>query len=905
MANETCSASPWAVEAREVITEFQSDSHEGLTDSEAAIRLARYGQNRLPADGGHSAIFLFLMQFADWMVGLLAAAGIISALVGDISDTILIALIVLGNAVIGFAQEWKAEKAVDALKKLSEPQVEVVRDGKVRTVPAADLVPGDIIRLRAGSAIPADSRIIRAVEAEADESPLTGESLAVEKNETVLLAKTSLPDRTCMLYCGTALTRGHATAVVTTTGTHTELGKIARMISSAQSGPTPLQQRLSRLSRQLALIVLGICVAIFVAGVVREPMSQWNAKLASDMLLTAVSLAVAAIPEGLPAIVTVALALGSQRMAKRNAIVRRLSAVETLGSVDVICSDKTGTLTQNRMSVVGIIAADNGIATADSDNNETSICGLLTAAALCNDARMGYEGRAAGTATEAALLTAAHEHGVNVDQIQSRWEKLHELPFSSDRKRMSSLHAAGSGGHIVLVKGAAERVLERATAHGQLNAATLELNTSPAHFDRTHWAAHAAEMAAKGQRVLGVAARTWHNGSSLSSENTDAEGDLTLLGLLAIQDPVRPEAAGAIAKCQSAGIHTVMITGDHLETAKAIAAEAGLLAQGGDALSGQDLDTIPEDELKDRLKGVHVFARVAPEHKLSIVKAYQANGAVVAMTGDGVNDAPALKQAEIGVAMGITGTDVSREASEMILADDNFATIVAAVEEGRVVYDNIRKFVAYLLTANTSEIFVLFAAIIFGLPLPLLPVQILWINLVTDGLPALALGFEAAEKDVMKRKPRGREPSIFGDGMGKMVIIIGTLMGIASLSVFLMDYDSSKHDQTLPEARTMLFTTLALSQLFYVLSVRSTTQTLWQLGFWSNYRLAVAILLGFVLQLIIIYVPICHKWFHTTSLSPGKLAFALLAATIPYFVVEGFKLLRRWNVVTNGGGGNL
>ncbi|MCA9033844.1 MAG: calcium-translocating P-type ATPase, PMCA-type [Planctomycetaceae bacterium] len=883
----------WARTAEDILAGLKSNAETGLTSKEAADRLRQYGANELPGSTGHSAIQLFVMQFADWMVALLAAAGIISALVGDISDTLLIAMIVFGNAIIGFAQEWKAEKAVDALRKLSEPHIEVIRDGAVRKIAATELTPGDIFRVRAGSAIPADARIVQAAEAEADESPLTGESLAVEKNDRTLAETTALPDRSCMLFCGTALTNGHATAVVTATGTHTELGRIARMIATAQSGPTPLQQRLSRLSKQLALLVLGICIAIFVAGVVREPFDRWNSRLISEMLLTAVSLAVAAIPEGLPAIVTVALALGSQRMAARNAIVRRLSAVETLGSVDVICSDKTGTLTQNRMTVAEIIAADNGSARTDSHDNETSVRGVLVAASLCNDARPDPDGTPTGTATEVALLTAAIRNGIAIESVQTQWPKLSERPFSSDRKRMSSLHLSESHQPIVLVKGAAERILERATSHGSLCAETLELRVATAPFDHQHWADHAAVLASRGQRVLAVAARKWAVRDTLQSDTDDAESGLTILGLLAIHDPVRPEAADAIRQCHSAGIHTVMITGDHQETARAVAAEAGLKPTVDGSMSGQELESVTDQELQNRLPDIQVFARVAPEHKLRIVKAWQANGAVVAMTGDGVNDAPALKQAEIGVAMGITGTDVSREASEMILADDNFATIVAAVEEGRVVYDNIRKFVAYLLTANISEILVLFLGVVFGLPLPLLPVQILWINLVTDGLPALALGFEAAEQDVMRRKPRGREPSIFSDGLGRMVIAIGTFMGACSLAVFIMNYEPGAPEETLPIARTMLFTTLALSQLFYVLSVRSNSRTLWELGLWSNYRLAGAIILGFVLQMFILYLPACHKWFHTVSLTPSQLLVALAASTLPYFVVESTKLWKR------------
>ncbi|MCA9086008.1 MAG: calcium-translocating P-type ATPase, PMCA-type [Planctomycetaceae bacterium] len=887
--SDSASNQPWADDATHLATQLQSDLSAGLSPTEAAHRLQIFGQNRLPVSSRTSAIRLFLGQFADWMVLLLGVAGVISMLIGDMGDAILILLIVVGNGIIGFSQEWKAEKAVEALRQLSEPQVEVVRGGRVHTLPSADLVPGDLIRLRAGAAVPADARVIESAEAEADESALTGESVPVEKNALVVSSETPLADRRCMVHSGSAITRGHVTALITGTGRSTELGRIAHLISTAESGPTPLQQRLARLSRQLAIIVLMACGIIFAAGVFREPFSQWNSKLASDMLLTAVSLAVAAIPEGLPAIVTVALALGSQRMAQRHAIVRKLSAVETLGSVNVICSDKTGTLTQNRMTVVNLlVSSDNGVCdVSDSEQAHAVSAGLLTAAALCNDARVSGNGDIAGSATEAALLVAARTKGLAVEQLQARWEAFHEVPFTSDRKRMSTLHRREDGSTLMLVKGAAERILDRCIRSGELTADTLQLHRRSASFSLDEWTIAAAQLAAEGKRVLGIAAR---NGPEIGAKFSEAaETDLTLLGLVAIHDPVRPEAANAMSMCHAAGIQTVMITGDHLETARAIAGEVGLMSDNATSISGQDVETLSDEELAKRLKTVRVFARVAPEHKLRIVRAFQSQGAVVAMTGDGVNDAPALKQAEIGVAMGIAGTDVAREAAEMVLADDNFATIVAAVEEGRVVYDNIRRFVAYLLTSNISEILVLFVAVVAGMPLPLLPVQILWINLVTDGLPALALGFEAGEQDVMKRRPRGREPSIFSNGMGKHVLLIGGTMAASVLSVFFMIYRRGDAE-SLAAARSAVFTCLAFSQLIYVLAVRSWQNTLWSLGFWSNYRLAVAVLLGTVLQLAIIYVPVCHQWFHTCSLSPTQLGLAAGMSMVPFVLAELSKL---------------
>lgn len=877
---------PWSLSPEAVLASLQSSAAAGLSDSEVQTRQAQYGPNQLPTQTGRTPLKVLLAQFADWMVLLLAGAAMLSGLIGDWGDALLIALIVVANAGIGFAQEWRAEKAVAALRALAQPHAEVLRNGAVLSVPAAALVPGDILRLKAGDAVSADCRILQAVELEANESALTGESLAVEKRTEAVAADTGLPDRTCMLYSGTAVTRGHALSVVTGTGGATELGRIASLISTAEEPPTPLQQRLSRLSGQLAIVVVGVCCVMFVAGLIRRPFASWDRLFLSEMMLTAVSLAVAAIPEGLPAIVTVVLALGSQRMSRRNAIVRRLSAVETLGSVNVICSDKTGTLTQNRMTVVDVVP---GVPVQDATRRAAE-GGLLAAAALCNNAEMDSHGRAIGSATEAALLTAAQARLIPVVELQQRWRKLHELPFSSDRKRMSTLHRGPGGQSVVLVKGAIERILERSTAEGCLDPVSLSLQTTSVVCDHDQWTARAAELARQGRRVLGVAARHWPNGPTLHSDVDNAEQNLTLLGLIAIQDPVRPEATDAIARCQAAGIQTIMVTGDHIETGRAIARETGLLQDGGTAMTGTELERLSDSELRASLPNVAVFARVAPEHKLRIVRAFQSNGAVVAMTGDGVNDAPALKQAEIGVAMGLTGTDVARESSEMILADDNFATIVAAVEEGRVVFDNIRKFVAYLLTANTGEILVLFLAIVSGLPVPLLPVQILWINLVTDGLPALALGFEAAEKNVMQRKPRGRQSGVFDRDLAWMVVLIGSLMGLIALGLFLWIHDAAASDVTAARARTAVFTNLAIGQLFYVLAIRSRQQTLWQLGLWTNYRLSVAVVIGILLQLLLVYTPALNPFFRTVPLSVSELLTAAGLAVVPFGLLELWKL---------------
>ncbi len=887
MSDSEPANNPWSQSPQELAKALHSDLRSGISEAEVLKRREQHGLNKLPVHTGPSMLSLILSQFKDWMVAMLGVAAVLSAVIGDLTDSILIGLIVLANATIGFFQEWKAEKAVEALRKMSQPVAEVIRSGHIASVPAEELVPGDLIRLKAGDSVPADARIVEATDSEADESPLTGESHPAEKNTKAANNETPLADRHCMVYCGTAITRGHLTGLVTDTGQHTELGRIAGMISRADEGPTPLQKRLSRLSGQLAIVVLFVCVAIFVTGILREPSVNWNQRLFSEMLLMAISLAVAAIPEGLPAIVTVVLALGSQRMARRNAIVRKLSAVETLGSVGVICSDKTGTLTQNTMTVAGLVPT-----IPEQDNNrDAAESGLLTAASLCNNAGVDGDGTPVGSATETALLKAGQSRQIDIRRLRERWPKLQERPFSSERKRMSTLHRSEGGKFVVLVKGAAERILEHCTALGFLQPGSLLLETSQTAFDRAHWTNEAEAMANQGHRVLAVAARYRESNSPINDD--ESEKALVLLGLITIEDPVRPEAAAAIAKCQTAGIRTLMITGDHISTARSIADSTGLLQTEGEAITGRQLDEMSDEDLRTAWRRISVFARVTPEHKLRIVRAFQADGAIVAMTGDGVNDGPALKQADIGVAMGITGTDVARESADMILADDNFATIVAAVEEGRVVYDNIRKFIAYLLTANAGEIIILFLAVLGGLPIPLLPVQILWINLVTDGLPALALGFEDAEKDIMQHEPRGRESGVFGDGLAWMVLGVGTLMGLLGLGLFLLLYDRSSHDSTLLTARTAVFTSVAFSQLFYVLAIRSHGRTLWQLGIWSNYRIAWAVVTGMVLQLLLIYVEPLNRFFHTTPLSAGTLALSVGLAAIPFLGLETWKLIKQ------------
>jgi Ca2+-transporting ATPase len=861
---------PWSQSAELVAASLQVDQKAGLSSTEAAQRLATYGPNEIAAAGRGGPLRVFLRQFLDVMVALLAGAAVISALVGEWTDAGLIGVIVVANAVIGFAQEWRAEKALESLRKLSQPIARVRRDGQTRSIAATALVPGDIVELTAGDIAPADARLLQAVELEADESPLTGESLPVSKSTSAVPSATALPDRESMVYSGTPLVRGRGQALVTATGMQTEVGAIARLIDSAEVGRTPLQRRLASLSRWLALVVIGVSVVIFLIAMLRVPTAAWSRTLVSQLLLTAVSLAVAAIPEGLPAVITVTLALGSQRMAARNAIIRRLAAVETLGSVDVICSDKTGTLTQNRMSVRDVLSGDGETARED----------LLISACLNSEAQLNSVGELHGSATERALLAACIDAGLPVRAIRESHQRLGEVPFSSDRKRMSTLYLFPDGRRQFLVKGAVEQV--------------LELCRDPSATKRQAWIERADELARRGRRVLAFAARDWEGGES-PEELRQGERDLELLGLMGLVDPPREEVQLAITRCREAGISPVMITGDHPGTAAAIAAEIGLAPDDAAALTGAALQELSDEQLQRVAGATAIYARVSPEHKLRIVQAHQSQGRTVAMTGDGVNDAPALKQADIGVAMGITGTEVSKEAAAMVLADDNFATIVAAVEEGRVVYDNIRKFVTYLLTANSSEVLVILIALLLGWPLPLLPVHLLWINLVTDGLPALALGFERSEPDVMRRPPRRRDESLFTRSAVRSILGIGLLMAMVCLVLFAMYRPASPAENSpaaLELARTMAFYSLALSQLFYVLSVRSFRDSILRLGLWSNFRLSVAVLIGVVLQVLVVQWRPLSQYLHVSPLTLPQLTLATVCAMIPALVTEGLKWRR-------------
>jgi Ca2+-transporting ATPase len=845
---------------------LEVDPAVGLSAAEAARRLARHGPNALPEAKRRGPARMLLDQFSDFMILVLIAAAIVSGLVGDPEDTIAIVVIVVLNAVIGFVQEYRAEKAMAALKRMAAPSARVRRGGEPVTLAAEALVPGDIVLLEAGNVVPADLRLIETAQLRCAEAALTGESQPVEKQVSALRdAESPLGDRHNMAYKGTLASYGRGTGVVVATGLATELGRIARLLAGAQEVKTPLQKRLARFGNRLAWTVLAICAIVFLAGLLRgEPVVL--------MFLTAVSLAVAAIPEALPAVVTIALALGAGRMVRHNALIRRLPAVETLGSITYICSDKTGTLTENRMRAEAVHVAGQ---TTPGDAGAEPWATFYRALALCNDARPTSEGPI-GDPTEIALLEAAQRQGLDKTALDAATPRVAELPFDSERKRMSTLHREGDKVRAY-VKGAPEAILAQAAwAHTACGPAPLDAQASLDEAER---------LAREGLRVLAVAFREF---DALPEPLEDAETGLVFLGLVGLMDPPRAEAPAAVAECISAGITPVMITGDHPATARAVALRLGIVEDHGKVMNAERLARMSDEELADRAAEIRVYARVDPEQKIRIVQALQAKGEFVAMTGDGVNDAPALKRADIGVAMGRGGTDVAREAAHMVLLDDNFATIVRAVREGRRIFDNIRKFIKYTMTSNSGEIWTIFLAPFLGLPIPLLPIHILWINLVTDGLPGLALANESAERNVMKRPPRPPTESIFAHGMWQHMLWVGLLMGGVSLLTQAWAYHTgSAHWQT------MVFTVLTLSQLGHCLAIRAERDSVFTIGIGSNRTLTAALVLTFALQMATIYVPALAPIFKTQPLDAGELALCLAMSTVVFFAVEAEKWLSR------------
>lgn len=857
----------------------------GITEDEAGIRLQRVGPNELIEKKRKTAVRMLLDQFRDFMILVLIAAAVVSGLIGEVSDTIAIVVIVLLNAVLGFSQEYRAEKAMAALKKMAAAHATVIRGNEHHAVPASSLVPGDIVVLEAGNIIPADLRVIEAKSLTVEEAALTGESVPVEKNAAPIgREQLAIGDRLNMLYKGTFITYGRGLGLVTETGMNTELGKIATMLQQEDEGKTPLQKRLALFGKKLAYAVLAICIVVFIAGLLREEDPV-------QMFLVAISLAVAAIPEALPAVVTIALALGARKMVRRNALVRRLPAVETLGSVTYICTDKTGTLTINRMTVEAL-HCDNLTIHHDtlSDLGRHRACDgrilsaadfLLTAAALCNDARRDADGNYSGDPTEVALLEFAERNDCSKKALEETFTRRDEIPFDSLRKSMTTIHSWGAG-YISFTKGAADVLLEKAR--------TVYTTEGPKTLNAADLTRANDEMAKAGLRVLCICMRQWDTLPSGISHDA-IEKDLTLLGLVGMMDPPREEAAEAVALCKSAGIIPVMITGDHPLTARTIARRVGILGDDDDpetVISGSELDALPPEKFEKHVEYIRVYARVAPEQKLKIVRALQDRGHFVAMTGDGVNDAPALKAADIGVSMGITGTDVAKEAASMILLDDNFATIVKAVREGRKIYDNIRKFIKYLLTTNSGEIWTLFLAPFLGLPIPLQPIHILWINLVTDGLPALALSMEPEERNVMMRPPRHPKESVFSGGLGYHAVWVGLLMAgvVLSLQAWAI-HSGDAHWQT------MVFTTLCLLQLGHVMAIRSERESLFVQGISSNKPLILSVAATFLLQFATVYIPFLNPVFKTEPLTMKEFVIVLILSTAVFIAVETEKFFKR------------
>ncbi len=856
---------PHITESLEVLKHWQVDADTGLSSAEVAQRLAEYGENKLQEKKKQSNIQRFAEQFKDVMIIILLIAAGISFVVAwyegeGFFEPILILLIVLLNAIIGVVQEGKAEKALDALQDLSAPHARVTREGREMIIEAYQLVPGDIISLEAGDYVPADARLIHSASLKAEESALTGESVPSEKDAAAeVAADAPLGDRFNMLYSGCSITYGTATAVVTATGMKTEMGKIADLLDAEGDNQTPLQHKLAVLGKYIGFMAIGICAVIFVIGLLygMEVM---------EIFMIAVALAVSAIPEGLPAIVTIVLAIGVQRMVRKNAIIRKLPAVETLGSASVICSDKTGTLTQNQMTLVKALVADNDVLEDITDQNSDAIRKLLQYATLCSDGAIDFEdGQVChiGDPTETSIVLAAHKNGMPKEELNRLYPRLAELPFDSDRKLMSTVNSI-DGKNVVIVKGAFDVLADRCV-NGDLEAGRQ----------------YTDELSRQALRILAVAYKEIDEVPSQPTSE-ELENGLTFMGLVGMIDPPRPEARDAVAICREAGIKPVMITGDHVVTASAIAKDLGILVEGDDAINGTELAAMSEAELNERVGHISVYARVSPEDKIRIVRAWQRQGAIVSMTGDGVNDAPALKAADIGCAMGITGTDVAKGASDMILTDDNFATIVDAVKEGRGIYDNIKKTVGFLLGTNIGEVLTVFTAMLVWRTSPLLAVHLLWINLVTDSLPAIALGMEPVEKDVMKRKPKPKEEGIFAYGFGLRIILLGVMFAILTLTGFMIAWKSTGD---IASGRTMAFIVLAVSQIVHSFNMRS-DHSLFNIGVLSNKYLNGAVLVSLVLMALVVFIPPITAAFGLTILTNEMYLIALALALVPIPILE-------------------
>lgn len=849
-----------AMKKEEVLREFKVNPQNGLSQNEAETRLTQNGANELTARKKKSILRKFIEQFKDFMILILLAAAAVSYGVSawegeaDFADSAIILLIVVLNAVLGVIQESKAERSIEALKQLSAPAASVLRDGKQMQIASRELVPGDIVCLQAGNQVPADIRLLESVNLEIDESSLTGESKAAKKEAGFVGREETIPgDCKNMAYSMTLVTAGHGVGVVTATGMQTETGRIAHMIQQGEEKETPLQKKLSDAGRYLGIAAIVICVIIFLIGILQG-------RPAFSMFMTAVSLAVAAIPEGLPAIVTIMLSIGVQRMAKKRAIVRKLAAVETLGSASVICSDKTGTLTKNCLTLTAYALPGNEIVPIHKELTERKL--LLESAVLCSNAQLGTDGVENGSPLERAILRAAQECGIKVREVRSRNRRIAEQAFDSTRKRMNSLHRSENGGSFEIIKGAFDYLLPMCTMYRSGEQELVLDRRMKEQLTGLH-----GEMAGQALRVLAVIRKDRGRG-----QGEKPESEFTFLGLLGFLDPPREESAEAVKLCKSAGIRPIMVTGDHALTAAAIAGKLGISSDGR-VVSGAEIQKMTDHELKDVVKHCSVFARVSPEHKVRIVNAFRANGDVVAMTGDGINDAPALKNADIGCAMGKAGTDVAKSAADMILTDDNFATIVEAVREGRSIYDNIRKSVHFLLSSNIGEILTILLAVLCKLPAPLAAVQLLWVNLVTDSLPAIALATEPPEKNVMKRRPVSAKEGIFAGGMIARILFEGIMIGVLALIAYAIG------------GQTMTFAVLSLSQLVHAYNMRSAC-SVFRVGLFSNLQMNLAFGAGVLLQVTVIMLEPLNALFRTTPMTGIQWVITAVLSVMPLVVIE-------------------
>ena len=889
----------------EICKEFNISEQTGLSDEQVKNNREKYGVNELTAQKKKSLFVKFLEQFKDFMIIVLIIAAIVSGVVGymedgKITDSIIILVVVVVNAIIGVAQEAKAEKSLEALQKLSSHSAKVIRNGVVNVIPSKDLVPGDIVVLDTGDYVPADLRIIEAVNLKSQEASLTGESVPSEKNSaTIENEKVGVGDRNNMLFSSSLITYGRGKGIVVETGMNTEVGKIAGIISNTIKSETPLQTKLNKLGKTLGIAALAICIVIFIIGLLygKQPL---------DMFMTAVSLAVAAIPEGLAAVSTIVLAIGVQKMVKKNAIVKKLPAVETLGSASVICSDKTGTLTQNKMTVEKVFYDGKLIDMKDiKDSDIQDLKRLVHISMLCNDTKVSSSNELTGDPTETALV----DMGFKLDftpELYVTFPRVKEFPFDSDRKLMTTVHQIGDK-YLVYTKGGVDELLKRCKAYEFDGNVKNDLEEYKKQIIQEN-----ELMAQNALRVLAMGYKDLDH-MPTDEEMKTIESDLIYVGMVGMIDPPREEVKAAVAKCKTAGIKTVMITGDHKITATAIAKALGIMEDGDEAITGNELEEMSDDELRERVRKIAVYARVSPEHKVRIVKAWQDNGEIVAMTGDGVNDAPALKTADIGCAMGITGTDVSKEAADVILTDDNFSTIVSAVEEGRRIYDNILKAIQFLLSSNVGEIILLFLAILiapiiankFGIDIkliePLLPIHILWVNLVTDSLPALALAVDPAEKDVMNRKPNKKQKGIFTKGMTWRIVYQGCMIGLLTLAAFIIGLTTknipviegmTSEEVRVSIAQTMAFIVLALSELVHVFNVRNNRKSMFTSGLFSNWILLLAIAVSAVLMFVVLLVPALRDIFRIVPLPTENIIETICLVFAPMVIVEIFKLLR-------------